>query len=342
MKKGESQAPDAIFGQSRAFALSDSSVNPDVIRYLNDVREQALRTNAISISSQVNLQKRTRHKSSMYDDEDEEVTNKRIVSPPLIRLQKNADMLVKWFNSAKYVVLNNAYEFTGYDDETLNHLLFCLMNYLKDVPCKNSKVEKIINVLNEHTFPENEENTEQKLEFDEEWAKSILVRLGKANINNYEDIKRIIAEGDTHTLSGYNQWFKYIIGNDPRHTMFCEKITSKELWVLMKFMSNTWIKEIYKKGTNHRRFQDWLFYLLIHTSERLTAEYTSTLRDLGKKCRELILKKPVQAHNDDKITLPMEMKELDVTVPPALENMAIIELAICIIAVNYGQKDLLT
>ncbi|CAI4054890.1 hypothetical protein SUVZ_16G3350 [Saccharomyces uvarum] len=340
MKKGESQAPDAVFGQSRAFALSDSSVNPDVIKYLNDVREQALRTNAISISSQVNLQKRTRHKSSMYDDEDEEVTKKRVVSPPLIRLQKNTDMLVKWFNSVKYVVLTNAYEFTGYDDETLNLLLFCLMNYLKDVPCKSSKVEKIINILTEHTFPEQEENKEQKLEIDEEWVKTVLVRLEKTNINSYEDIKRIIAEGDTHTLSGYNQWFRYIIGNDPRHTMFCEKITSKELWVLMKFMSNTWIKEIYKKGTNHRRLQDWLFYLLIHTPERLTAEYTSTLRDLGKKCRELILKKPVQACDDDKIILPMEMKELDVTIPSALENMTIIELATCIIAVNYGQKDL--
>lgn len=57
MKRGESQAPDAIFGQSRAFALSDSSVNPDVIEYLKSVRQEALRTNAISIKNHMNLQR---------------------------------------------------------------------------------------------------------------------------------------------------------------------------------------------------------------------------------------------------------------------------------------------
>ncbi|EJS41342.1 brr1p [Saccharomyces arboricola H-6] len=341
MKKGDSQAPDAIFGQSRAFALSDSSVNPDVIKYLGNVRQEALRTNAISIKNQMALQKRTRHKSSMYDDEDEETTKNHVVPPFLTRLHDNGELWVRWFNSVRSVVLTNAYEFEGYDDETLDLLLFYLKNYLGEMPCKSSKVLKIISVLDQYTFPEKIKDKDQELEIDEEWARDILVGLEKININSFEDVKKVITEADTHELNGYNQWYKYIVSNEPLHTMFCGKITSKQLWVLVKYMSNTWVKEIYKRGTNYRRLQDWLFYLLLHTPEKLTAEYTSTLRDLGKKCRELIQKKPVQVCNDDKVILPMEVKKLDLEIPSAMENLTIFELAICVIAFNYGQKDLL-
>ncbi|CAI4053818.1 Brr1p SKDI_16G3200 [Saccharomyces kudriavzevii IFO 1802] len=341
MKKAESQAPDFIFGQSRAFALTDSSVNPDAIKYLDNVRQEALRTNAMSIKNQMNLQKRTRHKSSMYDDEDEEATKRHAVPLFLMRLQNNADLWVKWFNSMKSAVLANAYEFTGYDDETLDLLLFYLRNYLKDIPRKTSKVENIIDVLDQYSFPEKPEDREQKLEIDEEWAKYTLIRLEKVNIKSFEDVKKIIAESDAHELNGYSQWFKYIINNEPRHTMFCRKITSTQLWVLFKYMSNTWIKEIYKEGSNCHRLQDWLLYLLIHTPEKLTAEYTSMLRDLGKKCRELLQKKPAQARNDNRITLPMEMRELDLEMPSAMESATMIELTICVIALDFGQKDLI-
>ncbi|CAI4846163.1 BBM_1a_G0055460.mRNA.1.CDS.1 [Saccharomyces cerevisiae] len=340
MKRGESQAPDAIFGQSRAFALSDSSVNPDVIEYLKSVRQEALRTNAISIKNHMNLQKRTRHKSSMYDDEDEGALKRHAISPSLIRLQRNVEIWVRWFNSVKATVLTNAYEFTGYEDETLDLLLLFLKNYLEDMPSKCTTVEKIISVLNQHSFPEKSEEKEENLQIDEEWAKNILVRLEKTKIDSVEDVKKVITEGDKHELVGYNQWFQYLINNEPQHTTFHEKITSKQLWVLIKYMSNTWIKEIHKKGRHYRRLQDWLFYILVHTPERVTAEYTSILRDLGKKCLELIQKKPVEAH-ENKITLPKEMAELNVEIPAAVENMTITELTVSVIAVNYGQKDLI-
>ncbi|QHS76780.1 Brr1p [Saccharomyces paradoxus] len=340
MKRGDSQSPDAIFGQSRAFALSDSSVNPDVIEYLKSVRQEALRTNAISVKNQMNLQKRARHKSSMYDDEDEGAIKRHVISPSLIRLQKNADIWVSWFNSVKATVLTNAYEFTGYDDETLNLLLLFLKNYLKDMPSKSTTVEEIINVLNQYSFPDKTEQKEENFEIDEEWAKNILVRLEKIKIGSVEDVKKAIIEGDKHELIGYNQWFQYIINNEPQHTTFHGKITSKQLWVLVRYMSNTWIKEIYKKGRHYRRLQDWLFYILVHTPERLTAEYTSILRDLGKKCLELIQKKPIEAH-ENKITLPKEMTELNVEIPSTVENMTITELTVSVVAVNYGQRDLI-
>lgn len=162
----------------------------------------------------------------------------------------------------------------------------------------------------------------------------------KTKIDSVEDVKKVITEGDQHELVGYNQWFQYLINNEPQHTTFHGKITSKQLWVLIKYMSNTWIKEIHKKGRHYRRLQDWLFYILVHTPERVTAEYTSILRDLGKKCLELIQKKPVEAH-ENKITLPKEMAELNVEIPAAVENMTITELTVSVIAVNYGQKDLI-
>lgn len=276
----------------------------------------------------------------MYDDEDEGALKRHAISPSLIRLQRNVEIWVRWFNSVKATVLTNAYEFTGYEDETLDLLLLFLKNYLEDMPSKCTTVEKIISVLNQHSFPEKAEEKEENLQIDEEWAKNILVRLEKTKIDSVEDVKKVITEGDKHELVGYNQWFQYLINNEPQHTTFHEKITSKQLWVLIKYMSNTWIKEIHKKGRHYRRLQDWLFYILVHTPERVTAEYTSILRDLGKKCLELIQKKPVEAH-ENKITLPKEMAELNVEIPAAVENMTITELTVSVIAVNYGQKDLI-
>ena len=61
----------------------------------------------------------------------------------------------------KATVLTNAYEFTGYDDETLNLLLLFLKNYLEDMPSKCTTVEKIISVLNQHSFPEKAEEKEK-------------------------------------------------------------------------------------------------------------------------------------------------------------------------------------
>ena len=152
----------------------------------------------------------------------------------------------------KRQVLTSAYEFTGYDDKTLDLLLVYLKNYLKDIPSKSTTVEKIMNILNQNFFPAELEQQDNEFEIDEEWVQDILMKLAKTSFNSVEDIKNIITEGDKHELSGYNQWFKYIINNEPRHATFCDKIKFKQLWVLVKYMSNTWIKEIYKKGKHYR------------------------------------------------------------------------------------------
>lgn len=341
MANKESQAPDSVFGQSRAFALTDPLVDPAVVAYLSTVRQEALRTSTISPVTMMSL-KLPKHNADMYDDVQE---SSLLTKPPripafpekLLAFQRNMDNWIQWFKHSKETIWHNGYIFEGYNTSTLDLLLHYLKKYLEAKKEKKGLIVHLLNILKDH--PEINEDSEFLM--DEDWLEATLNKLKTKKIKNLNDIKNIIGEGHKLVPNGFKQWYQYITENEPSHSIFKTVVNDRNIWVLVQFYSKEWIKDIYnnKKRQQVVRFSQWLLYIIIHLPTNLTADYISILRTLGKKCQKNVNDiAHASDHLTETIVLTDEMKLLGIQEPPG--NPSILELALSVISEFYGQRDL--
>lgn len=341
MEVEENQTIDYIFGQTPAFALNDSLVNPEAVRYLTDVRQEALRTNAIRI------QRTKRHTADLYDDEEYCAKNlKNARRPPmqLKALRNNIETLVEWFKKAKHAVLKNYQMYQGHNEDTINLLLHYLKQYLLKSEEKRGVVTHLLNVLQNHPAVEDDDS----LEIDEKWAESLVKKLKTKHIREIDDIKECISESNETIPMGFKEWYQYLQEREPTQSVFTSTINAKNIWVLIQYMTQNWVKDIAKckKPPQATRFSNWLLYILFNLPINLTAEYASILRDLGKRCQQIINDDLLLSEEDrsekKKIllidTLPSELINLQVIPPP--KEIDVLELTLSVVAIVYGQKDL--
>lgn len=359
---------DPIFGQSKVFSTEDSNVNPDVIAYLASVRNEALTTSAIAMSSvkQPDIDINIRHDASIYDDESEPVTKKTRGIPTdittsqnefpaeLVNFNERMTPVVKWFEQLQTDV-NSQPSNLGYhyDDLSLDILLFNIKQILET---KNTQTENkgvslhLMNILKDWApqgnLPEGDE-----FEIDEEWIEKLLLKLECVKIPTIDFLKSFITGDYTYCEPrGFKAWNQFLVHNEPCKDMFATMINSNNIWLLVKYMAQTWITQISAKQSHNLTL--WLLYILVYLPRSVVANNTSTLRDLGKKCRGIILefywedkdkKNGEDAHINPLAILPHELKVefKQFVCKPTPPETSLVELTLYIIATTYGQFDLL-
>ncbi|QLG70299.1 hypothetical protein HG535_0A02370 [Zygotorulaspora mrakii] len=344
MRDNSKHLVDSAFGQSRAFSLNDKLVNPEAVRYLSNVRQEALRTN-VSKKKQY-----TKYKASLYDDEEEE-TSKVVVlnnNPPpsevFADFRLRMDKWLEWFIDTKQIVNENSDVFQGYDGTTMDLLLLYLRRYLSGLPEQKGIVLHLLSILKE--APNIKEDS--SLEIDEQWAISTVKKLKNKKIKSIDDIKINIQELNREIPVGFKQWYQYLQEHEPTHTAFTSTINARNIWILVQYMNQEWLKDMMKckRPPQSIRLSNWLLYILYHLPVNLTAESVSSIRELGKKCRKVIEEDAVKAASEEakikipalQINLPSEMANLGISSAPC--DLNIVGLTLAVIASIYRQRDL--
>ncbi|SJM87494.1 related to Pre-mRNA-splicing factor BRR1 [Zygosaccharomyces bailii] len=330
----ENQVVDAVFGQPRAFSLESSLVNPNVIKYLETVRQEALRTNAISNAGRSTSRK---HTADLYDDD--ELT--RTIPVSLRLFEKDMIDWIKWFTNAKQIVMEEGLAAQKHDADTLNLLLYYLKGYISAQEEQKGISTHILNILQELDTVHEDEH----LEIDPAWAEHTLKNLRTEKIRDLEDLKAFITGASESVPVGFKEWYRFCQGHEPSHCYFTGTINSRNIWVLVQYMSHDWIKDIHKqkKANQVRRFSAWLLYILFHLPTNITAEYVSNLRELGKKCQRLILTDAIAEDPKTGVLVQhlMTSEMIDLAVPAPPRELDIIKLALTVITVLYRQRDLI-
>ncbi|CCF59511.1 hypothetical protein KAFR_0H01010 [Kazachstania africana CBS 2517] len=347
-QKKYSSSEDPIFGQSPVFALDDAEVDPEVIRYLQNVRKEAIATNATQAQ---NFTRIRGHDASIYDDTvagpqeaASQITEQHgqwghvPLREDFVDFGNNMEKGLQSFNNVTEKIFNESFTVQAYEKDHLDLLLYYMKLHLEKIPEKKGIVAHILNLLKEYTVSEDLLN-ENDWTIDEEWFERNLGRLRSLRIRTIEDIKiSITGDFSDKEPMGLKQWTQFIRENEPLHSMFCTMINAKNIWVLVQFMSQEWIKEITKEKPYKQRVSQWLFYILAHLPTKVTATQTSLLRTLGKKCQKQLFVKTAER---GKGTLPIstEMKQLKITFDTV--DIDILELVVAIMAMRYGQRDLI-
>ncbi|CCE91378.1 Brr1p TDEL_0C04890 [Torulaspora delbrueckii] len=342
MESQNGQSVDSVFGQTPAFALNDEQVDPAVVEYLNSVRQEALRTSAVKVSEV------KRHAADIYDEDDIAVKRAKPSTKSLEsieNLNSRMDDWLSWFENAKKTVLYDSPLPQRHTEESMNLLLNYLKQYLSGRAEEKGFVSHLLRVLKD--LPEAEED--DAFELDEGWAESVVKRLRNKRIEGIEDITMIISNDDSTTPMGFKQWYQYMQQNEPSQAAFGQIINTKNIWVLIQYMTQEWIKIIskFKKPPQAIRFSNWLLYILFNVPENLTADYTSSLRSLGKKC-QAIIRSDLESNTEGNVkrqalllknSLPSSLKDLGVRTPPG--DLDVLLLSLYVIAIIYRQKDLI-
>ncbi|CCE65729.1 hypothetical protein TPHA_0M01540 [Tetrapisispora phaffii CBS 4417] len=364
MSDKSSQRIDPVFGQSRAFALNDPLVNPDILKYLEGVKEEAIRSTFETYSEKKPRNDEVKHIASMYDDDGDsynsevkyagtEVYKQELRFPErhsyltkypesLIKFQRNMPKWVKWFKRCKIELRDTGYVFEGYDNSTMELILYHLQEYL-NIKRKKGFPLHLFNILKDVT---NDVEEKDKMTIDSEWLETIFNVLKSRRLKGIADVIAVISEMHSFTPMGFKQWYAYIIKNEPSHSIFVNIINNRNMWILLQYMTKTWVKTINlnKKPTESKRLSQWLIYMLLHLPEHLTAEYISELRSLAKKCRDIILTNITDTNEATKESnvLPYYTQELiDMGLAFGDDGTpTIIELTLSVVSEIYGQRDL--
>ncbi|CAL9730283.1 pre-mRNA-splicing factor Brr1p [Monosporozyma unispora] len=362
---------DPLFGQSKVFSTEDANVNPDVIAYLNSVRNEALTTSAISMSAikEPEIDLNVRHDASMYDDDCEPTTKKireslegtsivpNAFPDNLINFHQRLIPVMEWFELLKRDIKLQQSNFNyHYDKISLDLLLWNIKQVLdaRNLTNENKGVSlHIMNLLKDWT-PSVQLPKVNDFEIDEEWVETLLLKLKCVKIPNITFLKSFIT-GDYSFCEprGFRAWNQFLLNNEPCKDMFMSMINSNNIWLLVKYMAQTWINQI--SSNESHKLTLWLLYLLMHLPHSVVANNTSTLRDLGKKCREIISEYYWKQQKEEKEEvegeepvvplailpehLQLEYKQFICKPPPP--ETSLLELTLYIIATRYGQLDLL-
>lgn len=342
MDSENGQGLDSIFGQAPAFALTDNQVNPAVVEYLSGVRQEALRTSGVKVAKK-------KHEADIYDEDEIIIKRVKVDGAAVAYLEQfntRIDDWLSWFKNTRETVLNNGPINQHHTEHTMNLLL----NYLKLYLCGNKQekdnVSDLVKLLKDVPTVANDDN----LELDEEWAESVVQRLRKRHVKGINDIKMIILNADVPTPVGFKQWYQYLQQNEPSQAAFGPIINTRNIWVLVQYMTQEWVKTISKckKPPQAIRFSLWLLYILFNIPENLSADHTSNLRNLGKKCQAIIKKElEPEAQADLKQKAPLlaslpasNFEDIGGLKPP--EDLDIIRLTVSVIAITYRQRDLIS
>lgn len=340
----ETQSMDPVFGQSRAFALNGTLVNPDAVAYLNGVRKEALRTSAIDVTRSVDV-KKTRAQSHNTDFYDEEP----ILNRELIKFNRKSNELLQWFLGLREYLVErgledsreqqgNAQEFSGYDIETLNLLVHYFKNYLRGRDNKDDTVaELLLEILKD--FPSIEED--QSLAIDEAWAEKLLDQLRSKTVNNVEELKEAInkpAKASVEFPKNAKGWHSHINKNEPSSKVFT-RLTLDQKLKLIGYMTQ-WLNHTVGDKSDARQISQWCLYTLLSIPEHLPAPHISILRELGKKAKQLKLRSCQENIALLPLTVSSEMignYTTDSTVP---QESSITDLVLVVVSKIYGQRDL--
>lgn len=359
---------DPLFGQSKVFSTEDSNVNPDVIAYLASVRNEALTTSAISMSAvkQPGIHVNVRHEASIYDDESEpiikkargtvEVTNtfQNALPDNLVNFTERITPVMEWFEQLRNDInLQPSNLNYHYDDLSIDLLLFNIKQILET---KNTQTENkgvslhLMNILRDWA-PKGDLPSDDEFEIDEEWIEKLLLKLECVKIPTIDFLKSFITGDYSYSEPrGFKAWNQFLLNNEPCKDMFATMINSNNIWLLVKYMAQIWITQISAKQSHNLTL--WLLYILIFLPSSVVANNTSTLRDLGKKCRDIIsefyCEEKKENNGEEKILNPLAIlpSELEVefkqfVCKPILPETSLVELTLYIIATKYGQLDLL-
>ncbi|CCK71491.1 Brr1p KNAG_0H00760 [Huiozyma naganishii CBS 8797] len=341
MSDNTQQRIDPRFGQQRVFALDDPSVDPAVVAYLGRVRQEALTTNAISRASlEQNSGPKHTHQASMYDDVSEELPvakKQRTEVPSLIKqAQKHYVEWNRWLDKLQVELESKGSQIEEYTDEQMNALLSHLKRYIEGKPEKKGIHTHLLNLLREHHPTSNSGKLPDGM--DEEWSENLIIKLGRSRIPTLDILKtHIMSDFSSLEPRGYKAWAKFVKENEPSRSMFHTMIHPGNIWLLVKYMSERWIDDLISKANLTAKLSYWLLYTLLYLPTKVTATNTSTLRDLGKKCRDLIVN---DARTVDTVIAhgSAEMVQFEATRFPA--DLSVIQLALARIATTYGQQDL--
>lgn len=323
----ETQSLDPTFGQTKAFAVADPLVNPDAIAYLNSVREEALRTTALSTERSSQTNEKRVDKGALYDEEP-------VLSPEFLRFTKLQDTWHDWFLKLKSNIGTEGYRSSGYDEKSLDLLVAYFKKYIetKDKE-EDPTIAALLSALRDVPHPEDDD---ESLTIDEEWAEKLLHRLQakKAQLpKDSTDLKKLMTEPD-ELPRNFNAWYYYITNNDPSF-LTLERMSPGQVVKLASYMAQ-WIAEV-TKNKNEKRITQWLLFILLYLPDRLPAQEISMVRLLGKKARAMKLKSVKEKE-------PLH----DLELIPVIFNgekpgsFSVVDLTLVVVGLTYGQRDLLS
>ncbi|CEP63853.1 Brr1p LALA0_S09e03972g [Lachancea lanzarotensis] len=333
----ESQSIDLIFGQSRAFALEGSLVNPEVKKYLTSVRAQALSTLGANPSiASVQRPSRPKENQGLYDEEP-------VVNQKLTSFDKNCEAWLSWFKQMKQETEEIERQSSqNYTPESLNLLLFYFKKYLQEAVKNgsidtNEKITRVLELLQSHSVEEDAES--EALEIDEEWASTLIAQLNTKrfhNIQTIDDLKRLISTPKP-LPQNFNSWHNFITRTEPTPALL-QRMKNNDCVLRVASYLIQWVGDI-PKNKNVDKISQWTLFVLLYLENNLPAPDVSILRDLGKKARQCKLKTLTS-------TATLSSYHLGVPVgfcePSAkIEPLTAIDLALAVIALEYGQRDLI-
>ncbi|AAS51595.1 ADL325Cp [Eremothecium gossypii ATCC 10895] len=319
---GHTSGPvDPVFGQCQVFDCSAAEVNPEVVKYLAHVRDEALHTVGV-VPSASNLRKRKIEIS--YDDE--EVVKRPSEGEKAIELPFDMDEVISWFDQVKEDALSEREAFEGYDEETLNTLLVGIRDYISRMSSRDESTNNLIKLL-EGVQPV---VTNEALELDEKWAAKLVARLGRRKFTTLDNLKlRLNTQLPIPTRA--KAWKIHIPINEPSHEFF-HRMNSTQLFDLLRYLTDNIVEHYQTDSATD--YGQWLVYLLLHLPRQLTANEISEVRGLSKKVRALIIDHEI-------LKLPMLLPSEIEDVSPIPRGVNPLHLALAVVAVIYGQRDIL-
>ncbi|AGO12924.1 AaceriADL325Cp [[Ashbya] aceris (nom. inval.)] len=319
---GHTSGPvDPIFGQCQVFDCSAAEVNPEVIKYLANVRKEALHTVG-AVPSAGNFRKRKIEIN--YDDE--EVVKRPSESEKGIELPFAMDEVIAWFNQVKEDAVSEHEAFEGYDEDTLNTLLAGIRDYISRMPSRDDSTNNLLKLL-EGVEPVAVNET---LELDEKWAEKLLARLSRRTFTTLENLK-IRLNTPLPIPTRAKAWKVHIPINEPSHEFF-HRMSSTQLFDLLRYLTDNIVEQYHTSSAMD--YGQWLVYLLLHLPRQLTANEISEVRSLSKNVRSLVLDPEILKLP---MVLPSEIEQVS-SVPRGVNPL---HLTLAVVAVVYGQRDLL-
>ncbi|CDO92431.1 unnamed protein product [Kluyveromyces dobzhanskii CBS 2104] len=311
---------DPVFGQHSVFCTNEEGVSPSVIKYLQDVRNEAL-----SSSSLYTFKGNKR--------EDDEVGSELVADTSDLAhdrsILEDSDIINAWVNELRDEMepLDESPADATYTDEMLDILVYEIKKYLDEHPDEiNDSVRRATKNVKPIVNPQ--------YDISDEVVESVIAKLRNKRFSDIHFLRRYINR-PMPVPTNFRQWFGYIKHNEPTR-QFMLRLQFEDLMRILGFMMQ-WVNSIAKNKPDSRQLQHWLLYVCIFMPDELLAPQISQLRDLGKKCQSCLLAPTCKEIAD--LELPKEIQ--DIAFPNQRSRLNAIEITLSVIAHRFGQRDLL-
>lgn len=315
----QKQGPlDPVFGQHRVFSLSDEAVSQEAIKYLMDVRDEALHSASIYVKSHINNDQDEQAIGMVADTSDLKV-KKRILD--------DSESINSWINELREEMapLDETASEIVYTDEMLDILVYEIKKYLEEHP---EEVNDSVRRVTKHVQP----LSNPAYDVSSELVQNMVKKLKDKRFSDISFLKRYINR-PTPIPTNFRQWFGHIKHNEPTR-QFMLRLSFDDLMKIQGYMMQ-WIVSISKNKPDSKQLQKWLLYVWIFMPNELLSQQISQLRELGKKCRTNI------KLNTDIEGLDMPKEIQDIPFPNQRSELNAVEITLAVIAHRYGQQDLL-